>query len=781
MKGDFSRNRGLRNDSTSGVRFLHGRSLLDSNLNEQLDIALADRRAGRSDIIGAFGIPLAADLGVQLQGTSLVVQGGTAYVAGRRVIVPPATIDITPQLRSRFAVRLAVDLVVRERSVTELDEPSLVEPALLGVDHSVRQRLVAEVRVRQATESVCQGVRRVQSPLRMRPLLEAGNAYAGPCQIPDAVGYRGLDHVHVRLEVHRIDDEGIWVKWDRDNGSVELEALGLVEAQGGQLLLVGPLDPARALEQLESGDLLEIEGFGLVQVAGTDAESRGLLVGRRGNEPFFSPTDFPGTALRLRRWQGLALVQLGQPFPLFEGLSAEITEGPLPPGTTAPSDYRGTAWSFVARAAVDGAGWGTIGQPLHESAEAPDHFVVGLAVFDAPALGGAPRDCRKRFPPLTLRPNNDGCATFVVEPETWLATLSGLQPGRDVHICFRRGVYETERPVELRGLGHLVLSGCGPATRIIGRGAETVLRLVDCDSVRVEALAIEALESASRPGVAGTLTLLRCGRMDVRRCRLTAASLVRRNGHGLLVDNRDLTRHPQRASLVVSNCDVAIPHAQTGIDVRNVAHVRIEHNTLLATGSATLEDGTRASGFASQGISVLGSGLLHVDVRSNRIEAVEQGIAIDPEFADDIGRTVVRVEDNAVSIVTTQFLDERTARPGIQIGSAERTVIRRNEVFPVTPSGWPESRGDFGFSEGILVEGRFGPVIRLCQNSVAGARFGVRASVVSQASPAQRMYRTTGNLLIDGERCYLHEEYDASLTLRDATFWVHQNAPAVTR
>ncbi|MEN0064247.1 MAG: hypothetical protein AAGA48_19000 [Myxococcota bacterium] len=784
MKGDFSRNSHLPDRQFSAVRFLQGRVVLDADLNEQLDIALDDRRWGRHDIIGDFGIPEdhPDDLAVALEGTTVTVAGGTAYVAGRRVTVEPTTVDVSELLMGdpnpQGSVLLGVDLEVREELVTELDDPDLVEPALLGADHSVRQRLVTEVRVDALSDFTCRGLRRMRSPLRMRPLVEPTVPGAGPCLVPSQAGFRGLDNVHVRIEVHRSDSDGRWVKWDRDNASVELEASGLVEDDGTQLLLVGPFSPAHALDRLESGDLLEIEGVGLVQYVGTDPDSRGLLVGPLGNEPFFTSTDFSGDPLRLRRWQGFAMVQLGQAFSLFEGLSAELTTGLLPPGTT-PTAEEGSSWSFVARSAIGESGIGDVvwphrtptGDPEPAFAEAPDHLRVSLAIFDVPANGDPPQmgDCRWFFPPLTKPIASGGCATYVVDPATWRETLAELEPGEDAHVCFRPGVYGVDSPLVLSGLGHLTLSGCGEATCLRGTTVPILLEVHNCSSVTLLDLCFESLapqpEGLEIPR--GMVQLRQCATVEVHRCRLTMAPAANERRACVRVQV-DPPLDPDAPEPFVSNVTItgshfAIGDSQQGIQLWAVTDATVDDNTFETFGQASLDGGV-VSAVAERAVTCDGSTVRTLSITGNRAERVSYFARV----YGWVGVSVVRILDNVVTTARGLWqLDH-----AILVSTAERVTICGNELALDQPVDRPLPEDERPYRNGIKVEGSLGPVIRLCDNAVSHADYAIRVAAGTAAN-APRMYRTTGNLLWSGGPvCYIHE-----LGSEPLTFFVHQNVP----
>ena len=86
-----------------------------------------------------------------------------------------------------------------------------------------------------------------------------------------------------------------------------------------------------------------------------------------------------------------------------------------------------------------------------------------------------------------------GCSTYVItEGSNWVAVLDALRPGEDAAICFQRGTYTTDKPVQIKGKGHLSLHGAGDGTRIIANRAECALQFEDCAGVTLRDLDIRA-------------------------------------------------------------------------------------------------------------------------------------------------------------------------------------------------------------------------------------------------------------------------------------------------
>ena len=65
---------------------------------------------------------------------------------------------------------------------------------------------------------------------------------------------------------------------------------------------------------------------------------------------------------------------------------------------------------------------------------------------------------------------------------------------------FQRGTYATDKPVEIKGKGHLTVSGAGGGTRIVAKRSEAAFRFEDCASVTLHDLDIAAPDGTGAIG-----------------------------------------------------------------------------------------------------------------------------------------------------------------------------------------------------------------------------------------------------------------------------------------
>lgn len=148
MAGDFSR---LTFDPTkhySGVRWQQGRVQLDADWNEQADIADHRIRIGLTDLVGPSGAP-ADNAGFQLSVVNGAPTAGRGrYYVGGLLIENEADVALAAQpdypgsaLSTNAGIYLAY-LDVWQRPITALEDPSLLDPALGGVDTTTRLKNV---------------------------------------------------------------------------------------------------------------------------------------------------------------------------------------------------------------------------------------------------------------------------------------------------------------------------------------------------------------------------------------------------------------------------------------------------------------------------------------------------------------------------------------------------------------------------------------------------------------------------------------------------------------
>lgn len=502
--------------------------------------------------------------------------------------------------------RYGVYLRVRKHHVTAVDDPSIAEPALGGVDTTTRLRVVWQamlVRLGEVGQGDCAAL---EAALPRPPTgtleakVDAEATAANPCLLPPTAGFSGLENQLYRVEVH----DGRTFKWSRDNGSVatalrgvgltaEVESVGRDETLGFDDHDLVEVVDRRAAVHGEPGDLLKLDDV--------DGPARTVTFERVpvGVDASLRPV--------LRRWDGTGDIA-DEWVALEQGISVRFPGG----------DYRsGDYWTIPARTGVTPGG-GDIDWPRDDagapSAVAPqgvrDHVApLALVDFDGRAFRAAPLDCRRRFPSLTSIAASDvafddaecglgaitvqdaiealchrhgSACTVVVEPgDHWDAPLRTLPAGADAEICFPVGEFVAAQPVVLSGLGHVVIVGAGGGTRLRAGGGEAALVLRDCLSVTVRDLTVIGGDGGIAEhdkGLNGALTIRDTPDVVIERVSATCRAQAVREATCLTVSGRA----GAPASVRVSSCDLTVGQHQVGMVLTDVRRAQVADNVVRA-------------------------------------------------------------------------------------------------------------------------------------------------------------------------------------------------------
>ena len=530
--------------------------------------------------------------------------------------------------------RHLVYLDVWQREVTHLQDPSLVEQAV-GVDTTGRLQTVWQVKLLPGVGSVECGAPDVPGwDAATRP--SAGRLTTGtvdvandpdPCHVPPDGGYKGEENQLYRVEVHQGGAPGTATfKWSRENATVASAVLNVnaarnrlvVESLGRDDVLrfhdgdwVEVTDDWRELHGLP-GELRRISTGG-----GVDHATRTLTLDAPLSAGLF-PTDAQGDTdrarhTRVRRWDQAGRV-LHPDATLYQDLDAAGSTGAIrvPPAATtdvvlehgivvrfdvegAGGVFRsGDAWTFAAR---------TADASVEELKRAPPrgihHHYCRLALVTFPDDA---TDCRVPWPA-------QGCCTVTVRPGDWRTKLApylaqdGIpedweRPGKDadgedgdgvrirkakrrggtLEVCFCAGTFDLGEPLVFRGYDVVRVTGRDEATRLV-TGAETALCFDACGSVTVRGLYAGSGQERRRH-LGGTLTFLRCDRVDVCSVVARCAGGARRRASCLYVWNTPF----RRARVRIRRCVAQIGYGQTGFLVVNPERVMVNDNELAVCG-----------------------------------------------------------------------------------------------------------------------------------------------------------------------------------------------------
>ncbi|HEX2076965.1 MAG TPA: DUF6519 domain-containing protein [Longimicrobium sp.] len=688
--------------------------------------------------------------------------------------------------------RHLVYLDVWQREVTHLQDPSLVEQAV-GVDTTGRLQTVWQVKVLANVGSVECGAPAVPGwDAATRP--SAGRLTTGtapvandpdPCHVPPAGGYKGEENQLYRVEVHQEGAPGTATfKWSRDNATVASAVLNVsasrtrlvVESVGRDDVLrfhdgewVEVTDDWRELHGL-SGELRRIVSGG-----GVDDATRTLTLDAPLSAGLF-PADAQGDTdparhTRVRRWDQAGRV-LHPDATLYQDLDAAGSTGAIrvPPGSTTDVvleqgivvrfDVEGTggvfragdAWTFAAR---------TPDASVEELKRAPPraihHHYCRLALVTFP---GDATDCRIPWPA-------QGCCTVTVRPGDWRTRLAPYldedrggsdgatdaagavgekRRGGTLEVCFCAGTFDLGAPLVFRGYDVVRVTGRGEATRLV-TGAETALCFDACGSVTVRGLYASSGQEARRH-LGGTLTFLRCDRVEVRSVTARCAGGARRRASCLYVWNTPL----RRAHVRIRRCRAEIGHGQTGFLVVNPERVMVNDNELAAWGArkvslASRWDHDRYRAIA-MGMLSTARELRALERKYERSETPQDSPAgARPRWKKLFGRLVVgRVigsrTDNLAGDSPSESdggdANDELVIPPVEVSAADLPQIVRRWLpadqsirIPTSPHELPKKFQRFlreietVASQGIVVAGIHAVDVTIARNAVHGAVQGI--------------------------------------------------------
>lgn len=519
MSVDISRHSFAPRRGYSGVLMAQGRVQLDADWNEWLAILDRRRRTATADGLGAAAIsPLTPEaFRIQVSGGALTIGAGRLYLDGYLAEnfgagpdafdaafenlrgtdpLPFADQPFRPGLTppAPEAGRHLVYLDVWRRTVTHLQDPALIEPAL-GVDTTARTQTVWQVRTLAVGSDVTCATAPEDIagwPALTRPSaarLTTRNVTApdpeDPCLLPPGAAYRGLENRTYRVEIHDRDADGRWrFKWSRDNATVAT-AVTTVETLSRLVVAAVARDDVK---RIEAGDWVEVTDDRL-ELETIPAPLRRVLSVDDGTGLVELETALPGGTfavagdgtpsrhLRVVKWD-----QSGEVRASDDALLADLTDpnGPgvirvpapgeavrIEPGIELafgldPSGGEmrvGDHWIFTARTAT---------ARIEELDAAPPHAVhhhhLRLAVVDADgeAFLAPASDCRPR-PPET----EEGCCSEVVAVGEDIQAAIDRLPQAGGCVCLKAGEHRVEASLRI-GRDRVKLHGESPGVVLRG-------------------------------------------------------------------------------------------------------------------------------------------------------------------------------------------------------------------------------------------------------------------------------------------------------------------------
>ena len=540
MKGDFTRKTFDRPKHYSGVLMQQGRVQLDADWNENLAIGSHLLQTLTRDVIGECGVPIHVDaykidvpapIVLPTQPDFSILAGpqgkGRMYVSGLLIETENDTTYLTqpdwlsapagatlanlgPQSVALSDGETRVDLVyvdVWPRTISAIEDPHIREVALGGPDTAERVKLIWQVKVKTGVGPNA----KCNMPIGV-PSLGGGTAQLivasppvppDPCEPTAQGGYQGPDNRFYRIEVHEGGPLGTATfKWSRDNGSV---VAAIEQFKTVTEIVVKSLGRDDTLK-FKAGDFVEVtdDATDLSGLPGTiakitvDEASRTLTL----NTPIPDAVRLAtGRHPKVRRWDGGdAQLITAAAIDLEAGLKVQF-------GSTGTDFRPGDYWTFAARV-VDGS---IDPDSIKNAPTRPmgvHHVFCNLALITWTRAGDTVtarvEDCRLVFPPLTEIPTGEDCCTVTVgDGVTSHGDFADIQAAIDSlrnggRVCILPGEYRLSRIVELRGKVDVIISGCGPQTRITAPGDEPAVVIDDSARIKLESLTVNG---RSRRGV----------------------------------------------------------------------------------------------------------------------------------------------------------------------------------------------------------------------------------------------------------------------------------------
>jgi hypothetical protein len=497
MTGDYSRFTFDPRKRFSGLLQQQGRVQLDADWNEAVAIARRRLRLQALDTFGPVGVPYLTTPDAFLVSVAagppldLALEPGRLYVDGILAELFPDEnasylkqpfLPDPPPLPAGDAV---VYLDLWEREITYVEDPSLLEPALGGVDTATRTQSVWQLKVDARPGAACgMAVGAPASAGRLTTAAIVPPAPDDPCILPPVAGYRGLENRLYRIEIHSGGPLGTArFKWSRDNGSIVSAVTDLAVAGGQTTLTVDRFGRDQVLRFVVgnwvtvSDDFRELAGEPgeMARVLSIDEANNRLVLDRAlpTGRPFGANAgELAARHTKVQRWDESAptnpidadgLIATGAgPIDIEDGVQISFSVDPAG-GAFNSGDY----WVFWARTATASVEILTAAPP-----RGVRHHYLQLAAVTG--LGGpspTPTDCR---PP----PPSDGecCCTFVVAPGGDIQKAIDTLPPAGGCVCLKTGLHIL-RDTLLIARSNVRLVGESPGTIVRLPAAATVLRI----------------------------------------------------------------------------------------------------------------------------------------------------------------------------------------------------------------------------------------------------------------------------------------------------------------
>jgi parallel beta-helix repeat protein len=771
LGGDYTRFTFTPRKNYATVWKQQGRVRVDADEIELSDILDRRWRAETQDIIGRCAVPATTPDGFKIVPTGagtfdilvgrLYADGLLAENHGReplqydrslgemRGTLPVPYSDqpyfpapLPPPLPGTAGTTDLVFVDVWHREVTAVEDPSLLDVALGGVDTATRVQTIWQVRALQnvgphdCADAIQAWTDEIApSPSRLttaaRPTVDPGDV----CDVPAAGGFRGRENRLYRVEVHAAGTVGgvgaAKFKWSRDNASLTTAVDAIAGGTDLTLRRLGRDEVFRFqvddwMEVLDDRVEFRRQAGHMARITHIDAAARTITVSPAIPGSFAFNAGDPARHTRVRRWDqregadpasGLLTVEAGT-LPLEDGVEVTFTTDPGG-GTLRVGDY----WVFAARTAdgsVESLQAAPPRGPIH-------HFCrLALVTWGATAAATTVQDCRVIWPPRL-----ESCCTKVVKPGEDIQAAIDALPEAGGCICLKVGLHRIDKPIAIVR-SNVTLHGETRGAVVERRDGGEVLRIG-------RALPDKTITSVS---------------IESLTCRATGRAMVMidvENVRGLEIASCDLAGLPARALVAAGiqllwSSDVAvrgnrIANFVVGVQADLGGHVEISGNEFAGLVLGELGGGAMAGDAAV----ILGRNVnAPCLVERNVMRDFERGVfapVAEPcviakneirrraRAARDPNRVVWGIEvTGAHSLVSDNLIESSAEHHGGVRVAGRHLRVEGNEVTrPPAREGQPQPP-----ATGILVD-QPGPDARseacvIRGNHVVGARHGIVAS-----------------------------------------------------
>ena len=750
MPGDYSRFTDDPKKRFSQVLMQQGRVLLDSDWNELVEIITRRDRLHIFDIMGRAAVPRVfaanstafAITSAGAPANDLKIGAGRAYVDGIMVEAMPThplktgNDPLTYLTQPFFPSPPALNTVpggsglayldVWEREITALEDPSLLDPALGGVDTTTRIKTIWQVKIKDGANCASDlNALFPPSAGQLEVKVDAPPDPPDPCLLPESGGLRDIENRFYRVEIHGNSSPAKF-KFSRDPIATRIVAIN--PPSGGKTTIKVERIGLDSVLRFSPGDWVEVtsdfrvlrgEPGVMANIEFIDEAAREIRLDRVVPVTETSVA-FPA---RLIRWDqrasagvtldGNGLITVTGAFQALElGIQVRLTLVPA-----GGSFHHGDTWRFPTRVATGAAGPMIDPRPSNIT-----HHYMALATVSnlgspTPTIGS---DCRNLWPPDVTGGRGEDCScTVCVSPEEHNSGSKTIQQAifeakakGGGHVCLKPGTYDVRETIVISEAAGLTLTGHGAAL-IAYQGDRGPAILIEASvDTTIDDLLLVYRESPQGEDADVGIEIRNC-LLDttVQDCTIWLLARDAARTHGIAIGLTGIVMgvHLVRNILI----------AGTGI-----GNAQSRKNFILGIG-LDIHENTMICG--KRGIAIIGIGLA-MDVKQNAIVAEEFGIIL-------LG---LSMPGGAVTLADNNLL---TKNAGIGVTTTATTIANNSitSTDPPLPTGDQQPSPE---ANGILVDAMTKALapeqVKIFGNRVALYRgAGIRVSAAGSAMVKQ--------------------------------------------